>query len=350
MSGPIYNAVRRSQGSQASTVVGSQHSPTASTFSDPKAANYLTKADLRAGTKHRKRFAIATSVFFFIALVMLILVQIGNLSNNHVLGDLYFFKIDTTNIILADPGTNSKLQQSIAESSGLHDFYQVGMWNFCEGYNDVGITACSRPALMYWFNPVQIILDELLNGKQGPSLPSSSHPKIPTLTKTGTVTLPPDVSNYLTVIRAASHVMFAMFFASTFTSFLLIFLCPLAVYSRLVSIPIALFALISGLMTFIAAGISTGMWLILKKDILANAADINIVPSIGAKLFVLMWIAAGCSLFAALGQVGMMCCGTSRRDIKTGRRPVGRKARNEGGVPVEENPALRRRWWGSVSQ
>ncbi|MCJ1295175.1 hypothetical protein MMC34_006737 [Xylographa carneopallida] len=330
MSGPIYNAVRRSQGSQGSTVVGSQASPTASGFSDPKAATYLTKADLRAGTKHRKRFAIATSVFFFIALVMLILVQIGNLSNNHVLGDLYFFKIDTTNIILADPGTTSKLQQSIAESSGLHDFYQVGMWNFCEGYNDVGITACSRPALMYWFNPVQIILDELLNGKQ--------------------VTLPPDVSNYLTVLRAASHAMFAMFFASTFTSFVLIFLCPLAVYSRLVSIPIALFALASGLMTFLAAGISTGMWLVLKRDILANAADLNIVPSLGAKLFVLMWIAAGCSLFAAFGQVGMMCCGTSRRDIKTGRRPVGRKARTEGGVPVEENPALRRRWWGSVSQ
>ncbi|MCJ1379063.1 hypothetical protein MMC17_002163 [Xylographa soralifera] len=347
MSGPIYNAVRRSQGSQASTVVGSQTSPIASSFSDPKAATYLTKADLRAGTKHRKRFAIVTSVFFFIALVMLILVQIGNLSNNHVLGDLFFFKIDTTNIILADPGTNSKLQQSIAESSGLHDFYQVGMWNFCEGYNDVGITACSRPALMYWFNPVQIILDELLNGKQGPS-PTSPAPT--PQTNKNTVTLPEDVSNYLTVIRAASHVMFAMFFASTFTSFLLIFLCPLAVYSRLVSIPIALFALISGLMTFIAAGISTGMWLILKKDILANAADINIVPSIGTRLFILMWIAAGCSLFAALGQVGMMCCGTSRRDIKTGRRPVGRKARNEGSVPVEENPALRRRWWGSVSQ
>jgi len=330
MSGPIYNAVRRSQGSQASTAVGSQTSPTASTFSDPKAATYLTKADLRSGTKHRKRFAIVTSVFFFIAVVMLILVQIGNLSNNHVLGDLYFFKIDTSNIILADPGTNSKLQQSIAQSSGLHDFYQVGMWNFCEGYNDVGITACSKPALMYWFNPVQIILDELLNGKQ--------------------VTLPADVSSYLTVIRAASHVMFVMFFASTFTSFLLIFLCPLAVYSRLVSIPIALFALISGLMTFIAAGISTGMWLVLKKDIIANAADIGIIPTLGKKMFILMWIAAGCSLFAALGQVGMMCCGTSRRDIKTGRRPVGRKARNEGGVPVEENPALRRRWWGSVSQ
>ncbi|MCJ1475281.1 hypothetical protein MMC13_003943 [Lambiella insularis] len=330
MSGPIYNAVRRSQGSQAPTAVGSQSSPTGSAFSDPKAQAYLNKADSRTATKHRKRFAIATSIFFLIALVFLILVQIGNLSNNHVLGDLYFFKIDVSNIVLTDPGKNSKLQQTIAASSGLHDFYQVGLWNFCEGYDDMGITACSKPVLMYWFNPVQIILNELLNG--------------------ATVTLPADVANYLNIIRAASHVMFVMFFASTFTSFILIFLCPLAVYSRLVSIPIAIFALLSGLMTFIATGISTGMWLIFKKEIIQNASDINIVPSIGKKMFVFMWIAAGCSLFAALGQVGMVCCGTSRRDIKTGRRPVGRKARTEGSAPIEENPALRRRWWGSVSQ
>ena len=150
-------------------------------------------------------------------------------------------------------------------------------------------------------------------------------------------------------MRTASHAMFAMFFASTFTSFLCIFLCPLAIYSRLVSIPIALFALISALMTFIATTISTAMWLILKHQINTTAATMNIVPSIGKKMFIFMWIAAGCALFAAFGQLGMMCCGTSRRDVKTGRK-VGRKARTEGSVPLEENPALRRRWWGSVSQ
>ena len=163
------------------------------------------------------------------------------------------------------------------------------------------------------------------------------------------VDLPASVTDYLTIVRTASRAMFAMFFASTFTSFLCIFLCPLAVYSRLVSIPIALFALISALMTFIATTISTAMWLILSHQINTTAAGMNIVPSIGKKMFIFMWIAAGCALFAAFGQLGMMCCGTSRRDVKTGRR-VGRKARTEGSAPIEENPALRRRWWGSVSQ
>lgn len=31
---------------------------------------------------------------------------------------------------------NSRLLNSVARSLGLHDFYQVGLWNFCEGYND----------------------------------------------------------------------------------------------------------------------------------------------------------------------------------------------------------------------
>jgi len=143
--------------------------------------------------------------------------------------------------------------------------------------------------------------------------------------------------------------MFVLFFASTFTSFLAIFLCPLAVYSRLVSIPIALFALLSALMTFIATGISTGMWMIFRHQLIEYAADMQVIPSVGQKMTIFTWIASGCALFAAIGQLGMMCCGTSRRDIKTGRR-VGRKLRSQVAMPVEENPALRRRWWGSVSQ
>jgi hypothetical protein len=117
-------------------------------------------------TKGRKGFAIFTSCLFLLTLIFLILVQIGNTSNNHVLGDLYFFKMDVSNIVPSTVPT-SKVMNTAARSLGLHDFYQVGMWNFCEGYNDQGITACSKPMALYWFNPVQIILDELMSGKVG---------------------------------------------------------------------------------------------------------------------------------------------------------------------------------------
>lgn len=72
-------------------------------------------------------------------------------------------KIDLSNIIpLSVP--NARFINSIARSIGLHDFYQVGLWNFCEGYNDEGITFCSKPETLYWFNPIEIILSELLAG------------------------------------------------------------------------------------------------------------------------------------------------------------------------------------------
>ena len=156
------------------------------------------------------------------------------------------------------------------------------------------------------------------------------------------------MTDYLNVIRTSSRVMFVCFFASTFSSFLSIFLCPLAVYSKLVSIPVIIFTLASALCTTIGACISTALWTIFRKTVATYAADINVVPTVGMRMMAFVWIAAGCALFAAVGQIGMLCCGTSRRDIKTGRR-VGRKQRTEKIVAVEENPALRRRWWGSVS-
>ena len=171
MSGPIYNAVRHSAanaGPAPSTAVN-QVSPTTSTFSGSTMANSITKRDLRDATRHRKGFAIFTSVLFFITLIFLIIIQIGSVSSVVGLRDLYFFKIDVANIVPASV-PNYKLVNSLARSIGLHDFYQVGLWNFCEGYNNEGITACSKPVIMYWFNPVQIILDELLEGATSKSL------------------------------------------------------------------------------------------------------------------------------------------------------------------------------------
>ena len=145
--------------------------------------------------------------------------------------------------------------------------------------------------------------------------------------------------------------MFGMFFATTISSFILIFLTPTAIYSKASSIPVAMFAFLSGLCTLIGAGISAGMWTILRNQLNTYTGDINIVASIGTKMMIFAFIAGGCAFIAGIGQLGLTCCGTSRRDVKTGRR-VGRRQRSQQEksiAPLEENPALRRRWWGSVS-
>lgn len=55
-----------------------------------------------------------------------------------VLKSTWFIKVDLSNILVRSttPGSEFPLLNSIARSLGLHDFYLVGLWNYCEGYND----------------------------------------------------------------------------------------------------------------------------------------------------------------------------------------------------------------------
>jgi hypothetical protein len=103
------------------------------------------------------------SLLYLIAWIFLVLVVIGNVANKPVLRSTYFLYLDLSNIIPVSV-PNAVLINSIAQTIGLHDFYQVGLWNFCEGYNAEGITHCSKPETLYAFNPVEIILNELLSG------------------------------------------------------------------------------------------------------------------------------------------------------------------------------------------
>lgn len=83
----------------------------------------------------RRNTAIAASVLYFVSLPFLILVLVGNTKRaSSVLNDVYFFKLDVSQIIPIAVA-NAQLLNSVARSLGLHDFYQVGLWNFCEGYN-----------------------------------------------------------------------------------------------------------------------------------------------------------------------------------------------------------------------
>lgn len=113
------------------------------------------------------------SFLYLVAWIFLLLVVIGNVSNRPVVRQTYFLKMDLSNIVPLSVGSDV-LVNSIARSIGLHDFYQVGLWGFCEGYDDTGITHCSKPESLYAFNPVQIILNELLSGATSMSFPENS--------------------------------------------------------------------------------------------------------------------------------------------------------------------------------
>ncbi|MCJ1355367.1 MAG: hypothetical protein MMC33_005358 [Icmadophila ericetorum] len=316
-------------------------SPTSTLYSEQKVT---TVQEGPSGA--RRFFAFFTAFLFFAATAMLILIQIGSLSNKHVLTEIYFFKMDLSHIVASDSQKHIH-SRDVATSAGLHDFYQVGMWNFCTGNYPKGITECSKPKLMFWFNPVQTIISEL---KKGASVEFAS-----------------DQNRYVDLIRKASHFTFGAFFATTFSSFLLVFLSPITLRSRLAAVPIALLSFCSGMTTFLAAAVTTAQWAVIHNEIEKNIN--TVIPTIGKMAFIFMWVAAACSLFGAFIQLGMCCCcgprhttrivevdrTGSRSSSRSSHRRVGRKERFEGGAgpngeDVHENPALRRRWWGNAGQ
>lgn len=55
------------------------------------------------------------------------MVEIGNTHNKPALVDIWFIKLNLTNVVPASYGPNASLLNSIARTLGLHDFYQVGV-------------------------------------------------------------------------------------------------------------------------------------------------------------------------------------------------------------------------------
>lgn len=131
--------------------------------SAPTIVPELSKAQVKRATRTRKTWALLTSLFLFISVVFLILVEIGGIKNKSIIRNWYFIRIDVANIIPASV-PNFALINTIAQTLGLHDFYQVGLWGFCEGYKNEGVTYCSPPKTLYWFNPVEILSSELIAG------------------------------------------------------------------------------------------------------------------------------------------------------------------------------------------
>jgi hypothetical protein len=123
-----------------------------------------SKSQIKRATRTRRNFTILSSVLLLVSVVFLILVIIGTTSANAVgIRDIYFLKLDLRQILPASV-PDTAFVNTIAQTLGLHDFYQVGLWNFCEGYQGDGITHCSEPVALYWFDPVSIIKKELLSG------------------------------------------------------------------------------------------------------------------------------------------------------------------------------------------
>ncbi|KAJ2968515.1 hypothetical protein NQ176_g9142 [Zarea fungicola] len=239
-----------------------------------------------AGPKARRNTTFVAGLCYLITIPFLILVLIGNVRINGILNEIYFFKLDVSHIIPIAVA-NSQLLNSVARSLGLHDFYSVGVWNFCEGYLDEGVTFCSKPKEFFWFNPVEVLVSELLAGAK--------------------IALPSQVITILKLLRIGSQVMYGCFMGGAVLNALLLLLTPLAIRRRLFSLALSLLGLLSSMALVIAAVIATVISVAAKIALTAQD-QLNISADIGVKMFAFMWIAALVTLLAFILHSAMGCC------------------------------------------
>ncbi|KAF2467113.1 uncharacterized protein BDR25DRAFT_292946 [Lindgomyces ingoldianus] len=281
-----------------------QNSNPASSTTSPTIGPEPTKLQLKRATRTRKIFALLTSFFLCITVIFLILVEVGGSYNRSVISGWYFIRLDLSHIIPASV-PNYALINTIAQTLGLHDFYQVGLWGFCEGYKSQGITFCSKPQALYWFNPVEILRNELLAG--------------------ASINLPADINDILGLIKLASQVMFGLFLTSAVISFVLIFGMPSSIYSRWLTLPLAILSFLNALFVTAASIVATVMFVIFR-NVIGSVQELNIKANIGSYVFGFMWTASAFAIFSWLIQTGLCCCCASRRDVKTGRKRGNEKA------------------------
>lgn len=255
--------------------------------------------------QHRRNTAVAASTLYFLSIPFLILVIIGNTHINSTLNDIYFFQLDVSQVIPISV-ENSNLLNSVARSLGLHDFYQVGLWNFCEGYLDEGVTFCSEPKQFYWFNPVEIMISELLAGAQ--------------------IALPSQAVTVLNLLKMGSKIMYAFFMGGISVNFVLIFASLLVIRTRWWSLLLTLLAAIASIFVSVAAIIATVISIAAKVALTAQD-QLNIRANIGVKMFAFMWIAAIFTDVAFLLHAALGCC----------CKPDRRQASTESPRPMQEN-------------
>ncbi|KAI1182119.1 SUR7/PalI family-domain-containing protein [Nemania serpens] len=263
------------------------------------------QARLKRGTTSRRNAIVVSCFLYLAAIVMLILVELGNTRGNAILGSMYFYKLDLTNVLAKSAPSGLVLQNSIARTLGLHDYYQVGLWNFCEGYRDEGIAYCSKPNASFWFNPVEILLNELLAG--------------------ASIALPSEINDILNILRIASHIMFGFFLGGVILDAILLVTSPIVLYSRWWSLLIGIISGTAAILVLVAASLSAAISYIFQAA-LNSQPDLGVSASVGTKMLAFEFTAAGLTVLAAIIHATLGCCCTSRRDMRMGSKAAGKGA------------------------
>ncbi|UZJ56478.1 hypothetical protein CBS101457_005798 [Exobasidium rhododendri] len=93
----------------------------------------------------------------FAAMVLAILVNMGQISNNIVARSIYYTELDTTGFTVSNAFASSQSAPELA-GNGLKYNYRWGLYNFCAGEGSV--RSCARRNFGYEYQPLNVLEDD----------------------------------------------------------------------------------------------------------------------------------------------------------------------------------------------
>jgi hypothetical protein len=193
---------------------------------------------------------------------------------------------------------------SIAESIGLHDFYQNSLWGYCEGYNGneadrVNITDCSKPVAMYTFDPLEIFDSELLAGQS--------------------VMIPTNVQDDINRLHTASRWMFALYIVGLLLAGVSLLTGLTTFCSRMGSVIATIISFLAFVFIVVASIEAQIVFIIYRNAVNDNIKTFNVTASLGTTIFAFTWIASIAAFAAFFGFMIGICCGTDNRRYRENR-------------------------------
>lgn len=197
--------------------------------------------------------------------------------------------------------------------STLADFYQVGLWGYCDGdikNNKTTVTECSKPKSEFYFDPFSVW------GLNSTSIKDE---------------LPKDYNKYMNVYKTVSKWMFIAYIVAFAVTVAEIVVGFFAICSRWGSCVTTLFALLAFLFTTAASVTATVLFSIFDSSLGTTLKAYGISLSMGKNMYAATWLAVVFSLGALIFWTFSVCC-------CSGRSPYGHRNNNTRGITAEKAP------------
>ncbi|KAJ5174980.1 uncharacterized protein N7482_000857 [Penicillium canariense] len=269
------------------------------------------------------------------SLICIIMVGLGcTKASSGTLNNLYFVRVDLQNIssegskttteienILSEHGITSVTSSEVSdvlsklqEDSTLADFYQIGLWGYCDGAinnNTANVTECSKPKSEFYFDPFYVWGLEDSDVKDE---------------------LPSDYTKAMKVYKAVSKWMFIAYLVAFIVTIVEILVGFFAICSRWGSCVTTFFAVLAFLFTTAASITSTVLFSVFKSSLSSTLDAYGITLTLGKNIYAATWLAVVFSLAAVIFWTFSICC-------CSGRSPYGNRNNNNArGITAEKAP------------